>query len=283
MKILAIGDFHGKIPAILPKIIKKERPDLIVSQGDFCGNEQYNKLFFRYSYATDKELWEIIGKRKTKELEIQNLNAGLKVIKKLHSIGLPIIAVTGNWDPSKETEIGHAPSKWKFQNKDLLSLKIKKFRNLKIINNKASIFGNLAFVGYPRSTYPGKSGRRKNNMEIKRDYKKHYEKLDKVFKKARQKNRQIIFISHNCPYNTRLDLIRSRKAHELARGKHYGSFLARKMIEKYRPLLCICGHMHENQGMQKLGKTTVINPGPAFRGRYAIIEIDKKANVRFKK
>lgn len=35
MKILAIGDFHGKFPEKLKKKIGKEKPDLIVSIGDY--------------------------------------------------------------------------------------------------------------------------------------------------------------------------------------------------------------------------------------------------------
>lgn len=35
MKILAIGDFHGKFPGKLKKLIKKENPDLILCTGDF--------------------------------------------------------------------------------------------------------------------------------------------------------------------------------------------------------------------------------------------------------
>jgi Icc-related predicted phosphoesterase len=250
-------------------------------------------------YATDKELWEIIGKKRAKKLEFENLNAGLKVIRKLNSSGLQTIAVTGNWDPAREKDIGQGRSKWKLYEQDLLRPSIRKFKNFKIVNNRALAMDDFIFVGYPRSTYPGFSSMEKRNKlekngfpdkevekeleRIRKDYARHYKKLDSVFKKAKQKRKPIIFISHNCPYKTRLDLISAKKAHELAKGKHYGSFLTRKMIEKYRPLLCICGHMHENQGQCKIGKTFVINPGPSFRGKYSIININRKIGVRFKR
>ena len=35
MKLLAIGDFHGKFPKKLRNKIKSENPDLILSLGDF--------------------------------------------------------------------------------------------------------------------------------------------------------------------------------------------------------------------------------------------------------
>jgi hypothetical protein len=58
------------------------------------------------------------------------------------------------------------------------------------------------------------------------------------------------------------------------KGKHYGSYLARKVILELKPILVICGHMHENPGIIKLGKTVVVNPGPANEGRAAVIKID---------
>jgi Icc-related predicted phosphoesterase len=39
--------------------------------------------------------------------------------------------------------------------------------------------------------------------------------------------------------------------------------------------------MHENQGMVKIGKTLVVNPGPAYENKAAMIEYGKKINVTF--
>ena len=46
MKILAIGDFHGKFPEKFFRRIKKENFDIILSVGDFCGDDKLAKLFF---------------------------------------------------------------------------------------------------------------------------------------------------------------------------------------------------------------------------------------------
>jgi Icc-related predicted phosphoesterase len=37
-----------------------------------------------------------------------------------------------------------------------------------------------------------------------------------------------------------------------------------KMIEKYQPLLGLHGHIHESRGVQKIRKTTIINPGSEY-------------------
>jgi Icc-related predicted phosphoesterase len=43
-----------------------------------------------------------------------------------------------------------------------------------------------------------------------------------------------------------------------------GSQAVRKAIEKYQPMLGLHGHIHEAQGIIKIGKTTCINPGSEY-------------------
>ena len=50
----------------------------------------------------------------------------------------------------------------------------------------------------------------------------------------------------------------------VAQTASVGSTAMRKVIEKYQPLLCLTGHIHESRGLVKLGRTTVINPGSEY-------------------
>ncbi len=43
-----------------------------------------------------------------------------------------------------------------------------------------------------------------------------------------------------------------------------GSQSVRKAIEKYQPMLGLHGHIHESQGVAKIGRTTCINPGSEY-------------------
>ena len=43
-----------------------------------------------------------------------------------------------------------------------------------------------------------------------------------------------------------------------------GSASVRKAIEKYQPMLGLHGHIHEAQGMVKIGRTTCVNPGSEY-------------------
>jgi Icc-related predicted phosphoesterase len=39
------------------------------------------------------------------------------------------------------------------------------------------------------------------------------------------------------------------------------------------PAVCFTGHIHEGRGVDKIGKTKIINPGPLHHGGYAMAEI----------
>lgn len=281
MKILAVGDFHGKIPSFLKKIIKKEKPDVILSQGDYCAFYE-RKLWFKHCYAKETELWEVIGKKRARTYVKKDVAAGKKIYSYVSKLGLPFFSVTGNEDPSKYHQIGGKVSRWKlFKMKPFISRK-------SLLDFTTKKFKDYILIGYPRSSYPGLPTRHlKKKYKVKdfskniRDYKRYEKKLNKLFRK--HKNKKIIFISHNCPYMTKLDKL-SKKAHKLVRGKHYGDILAKETIKKHQPLLSICGHMHENQGKTKVGKTLVVNPGAAVDKKFAIIDIKgKKTKVKFYK
>ena len=67
-----------------------------------------------------------------------------------------------------------------------------------------------------------------------------------------------VLVSHAPPVNTDLD--------EAAPGLHFGSEAVRSYIEKYQPMHCFCGHIHEGAGrVVKLGSTVASNVGK--RGR----------------
>jgi hypothetical protein len=61
-------------------------------------------------------------------------------------------------------------------------------------------------------------------------------------------------ISHQPPYNT--------KADKIMKVKHGGSKAIRLFIEQYQPLFCLTGHIHESRGIDAIGRTRIVNPGP---------------------
>ncbi|MDH7599789.1 MAG: metallophosphoesterase family protein [Sedimentisphaerales bacterium] len=75
---------------------------------------------------------------------------------------------------------------------------------------------------------------------------------------------KVVLVTHQPPYGTRLDLIS---------GRHGGSTSIRRFIEDFRPVLAVCGHFHEAVGVDTLGQTTIVNPGPFKSGRFAVAQI----------
>jgi putative phosphoesterase len=82
-----------------------------------------------------------------------------------------------------------------------------------------------------------------------------------------------ILISHAPPFNTRMD--------RMFIGVHVGSKSIREYVEKIRPDIVVCGHIHEARGVDQLGKTLIINPGP-FPKHYALVEIDSAVNYQMR-
>ena len=58
-----------------------------------------------------------------------------------------------------------------------------------------------------------------------------------------------------------------------SKGMHVGSGSVRSLVEEFQPLFCLCGHIHEGRGLDSIGDTQIINPGPFKEGWYAVIDI----------
>jgi Icc-related predicted phosphoesterase len=66
-------------------------------------------------------------------------------------------------------------------------------------------------------------------------------------------------------------------------GMHGGSKELREIVDKYKPRLVLCGHIHEDPGVSKLGDTTVVNCSMGKRGEGALIDINEKISVKMLK
>ncbi len=85
----------------------------------------------------------------------------------------------------------------------------------------------------------------------------------------------LILVSHCPAQNTKLDQVSS--------GEHVGSISVRRFVEKTQPVLVVSGHVHEAQGTDTIGSTTLVNTGPAQRGHYAHITFGDTVKVNFAK
>ena len=60
-------------------------------------------------------------------------------------------------------------------------------------------------------------------------------------------------------------------------GLNVGSTSILKIVQEFRPILVLSGHIHEDYGVKHIGGTTFVNPGPAKDNMYAVVEVDEGA------
>jgi hypothetical protein len=63
-------------------------------------------------------------------------------------------------------------------------------------------------------------------------------------------------------------------------GMHGGSKELREIIDKFKPRLVLCGHIHEDPGYTKTAETIVVNCSIGKRGGGALIEFNKEISVK---
>lgn len=80
-----------------------------------------------------------------------------------------------------------------------------------------------------------------------------------------------VFCPHAPPLGTACD--------RLASGEHVGSAAIRAFVEREQPDVVLCGHIHEARGEDAIGRSKVVNPGPARAGHYALLEIGDEIAV----
>ncbi len=80
--------------------------------------------------------------------------------------------------------------------------------------------------------------------------------------------KNLIVLTHTPPRDTFADQRASR---------HLGSSAFEAFLYEHKPLLWICGHIHEGRGARYEGSTLLVNPGPAMQGCYSLIAIEHTA------
>lgn len=222
MKILAIGDPHGRLPKNLDSIVRREKPEVIVCVGDI---PPVPKLF---RAGKIKEFPPEFLKKADKCLK--------DIVNKLCSYDLPVLTLRGNMylTGSRNRLTKEVFSKYS-------NLYHKRTGFVRIKGEKFFLF-DMSFESHMyEKKYSG----------MNRWYKPNASRRRGLFDFLK-KNRDAIVISHAPPFKI-LD-----KAYN---GLNRGSRILREAIERFQPSLVLCGHIHEAKGEKKLGKTKVINLG----------------------
>jgi Icc-related predicted phosphoesterase len=247
MRIIVFGDLHGSVPMVSKKILSDT--DLILNTGDFCAVNNKFREFQIKNNARIKNLlntgisWQeamrrILGNKTMNAFK--NFSGGRweKPVEKIISFGKPVLFVFGNAD---------SPS--------LLNKLSKEKGNFISLHGKLLRFNSLNFVGIGDYIRPDREKTGKEIPEFER-------KIDELLKKT--KARRTVILSHYPPYGI-MDEVNG-----IHRGLRFLSYL----IRKHKPLLFVCGHIHEKRGIVRKGNTYIVNAGEAKKGGI-LIEIQK--------
>lgn len=88
--------------------------------------------------------------------------------------------------------------------------------------------------------------------------------VERLLKEVDLRGRRLIVLAHH-PIHGKLDVTYL--------GVHAGLYETRRFVEKYKPLVYMHGHIHEARGVDRLGNTLLVNPGPLSNGYYALVEV----------
>lgn len=159
------------------------------------------------------------------------------LVEKLLALNKPLLVVPGNHDPYETLDV---------------------FEDYGInLHGKFKNVGGINFVGFGGAATPFNTIFEPSEEEIERTLNKN---ADKILGG--------ILVVHNPPKDTKCD--------KVSTGEHVGSANIRKTIEHSKPLLVICGHIHEAFSVDKIGNSVILNPGAVFENRFALVEIKGK-------
>ena len=174
-----------------------------------------------------------------------NLAEAEAILRDFTKLGIPVLFVPGNCDPKELTTMQAVCGATN-------------------VHGRFKEVGCLNFLGIGGSPIgPFNSPFEMSENEIERI-------LNRVYEEANF-NSQFILVSHAPPMNTRMDVLWS--------GIHAGSHAIRKFIESEKPSLVLCGHIHEARGKDSINGSLIVNPGPAHRGLYAMVDIGAEITV----
>ena len=173
--------------------------------------------------------------------DITNYIGSAEILAQLNDIPVPVLAVRGNTDLSKVEKM------------------LEDFPNISPLHLRKVTIGSTPFVGVSGCIpIPFSSRICLNEMQV-------IEKLKPLIKS------NSVLVAHPPPWGT-LDEVFGRF--------HAGCRSMTKVIKMCRPMLMICGHIHERPGSVFIGETLVVNCALGKNHAGAMIELDNGNNLK---
>ena len=266
MRILAIGDPHGSLDKI--KQIPIKDVDLILLTGDLGKADLARKRSFENTKRKQQGLPKIkdtAQERRAIHNEIHN--STLEILRYLSKYA-PVYAIQGNVGIPNVSQVREDYEKYGIRLPSTRE-RLKRMASIQIVKNRLRVLEGLriGFLEYFTDTSWVREFKPK-------DYQKSMRKAKRQTGKARIVLNSFgssldILVCHQPPFGF-LDKVSFPGAPEHWQGKHAGSKVILDYIQEGQPRYVFCGHIHEGEGMKRIGKTEVYNLGV---GGYKIIEV----------
>ncbi len=199
-------------------------------------------LFFTDIHGSNKHLREVIEKSHDADIivcpgDLTIFENGLdEILRKLNSIGKPVIVVHGNHESSSN-----------------LAAVSMRYKNINFIHKSYHVIGDVIFFGY------GGGGFSVTDSAFDKAADNFMKEYDKICKRE-NKDLRLILVTHAPPYGTAIDDM------GYDGSWHVGCKNFTEFIRIHQPLLAVSGHIHETFELEdKIGKTLLFNPGPKGR------------------
>jgi len=216
----------------------------VMVASDLHGNTHYADELKEKGVEEEVELIVLCGDL----TNFGTVNLGLKILEMVAGAEIPVLFVPGNCDPK---ELANAKTGKGVHCIHKSSYRVRDYEFMGLGGSSATPFHTLFELG---------------ESEIETMLENAYENVGE--------SKHLALVSHTPPKDTKLDKAQF--------GVAAGSLSVRKFILEKKPDAVFCGHIHESRGIDTLGSTVMVNPGPAFRGFYAVAKLENRVEIELK-
>jgi Icc-related predicted phosphoesterase len=264
MKIAAIGDPHGNLEKITR--IPLDHVDLILLTGDLGKTDILRRQAMKYLSIPNPGPQEKQSHAEGfRQAFLTAHETALKLTGYLAGC-CPVYIVRGNadlsnYDTRKFSGAFGIELPFLYQN-------LRAIRGVRLIDNRVAGFRGLRIGGLKYFT--DISWAEEFELAgIEKIRKRAQHDTDKINRVLGRSGRVDILVTHVPPYGV-LDRVDSASVPPAWIGRHAGSKAVLRYIRQQQPRYVFCGHIHESEGFEKLGRTEVYNLG---MGGCKIIEL----------
>jgi Icc-related predicted phosphoesterase len=257
MKLAVIGDPHGDLEKI--RRIPLDGVDLVLMTGDLGRADILRKIAFKYVGGSQRRFLQ--GSPESEAFRQAFLDSYTTAVKLVQHVAqyCQVFTVTGNADLNNY-DIRKFSSQFRVE-LPLLYDTLKQIKNLRIIDNCLARYSGLRIGGikYFTDISWAEEFELASIPKIRNRAMRDTAKVESTLARF---GRVDILVTHVPPYGV-LDTVNSNIARPEWAGRHAGSKAILQYIKQYQPRYVFCGHIHEAEGTEKLGQTSIYNLGKA--------------------